>query len=370
LAKRDYYEVLGVGKNANTQEIKSAYRKLAIRYHPDRNPEDPKAEEQFKEASEAYSVLSDAEKRSRYDRFGHAGLGGAQGGFDPEIFADFTDIFGDFFGFGDLFGGRSGRRGSRVQRGADLRYDLQISFEEAVSGVLTKIKLPRQENCAGCEGTGADPKVGTETCSTCAGHGQVRFQQGFFTISRTCSNCSGTGRIVRQPCRTCGGQGRIVKEKTLELKIPAGVDNGTRLRVASEGEAGASGGPPGDLYVVLRVQDHPFFKRQDADIYCEIPLTFTQAALGAEIKVPTLNGAEPIKVPEGTQTGTVFRLKNRGIKSLEGRGTGDQFVTVRVVTPTQLRREQKDLLRQFAEITGDSLDEGGSLFEKVKEMFG
>jgi len=371
LSKRDYYEVLGIERGASAQEIKSAYRKLAVKYHPDRNPGNKDAEEQFKEAAEAYSVLSDAEKRSRYDRFGHAGVGGGPASFDPDIFADFSDIFGDFFGFGDLFGGR-GRRSQRTQaqRGSDLRYDLQISFEEAISGVKTKIKIPREEICSACNGSGAESQSAIANCPTCSGQGQVRYQQGFFTISRTCSHCGGSGKIVKTPCKTCTGEGRLRTEKFLELKIPAGVDNGSRLRVAGEGLAGSNGGPPGDLYVVISVKEHDFFKRKDHDIYCEIPLTFSQAALGVELQVPTIAGDEKIKIPEATQTGTVFRLRNRGVPSLSGRGVGDQFVTVRVVTPANLTSEQRDLLRELAEVSGDDVDEGGSLFEKVKDIFG
>ena len=369
MSKRDYYEVLGVGRNAGVQEIKSAYRKLAVQYHPDRNPGDKAAEEKFKEAAEAYSVLGDNDKRARYDRFGHAGVGGAAPGFDADVFADLGDIFGDFFGFGDIFGSRSGRR-SRGRRGADLRYDLTIDFEEAVFGVTTKIKIPREQDCEACGGSGAAPSSGPTTCPACSGTGQLRYQQGFFTINKTCAQCRGAGQIIRDPCTQCQGAGRIRKEKLLELKIPAGVEHGSRLRVAGEGEAGAHGGPPGDLYVVLSVREHPFFRRKNNDLYCEMPVTLTQAALGAEIEVPTMSGKEALKIPEGTQTGKVFRLKHHGVVGLNGRGQGDQYVNIRVVTPTNLNKEQKELLRQFAEISGDEIHESGSLFDKVKEMFG
>ncbi len=368
MAKRDYYEILGLGREASAQEIKSAYRKLAVQYHPDRNPGDKTAEDRFKEAAEAYSVLGDTDKRSRYDRFGHAGVGGAQPNFDGDMFADLGDIFGEFFGFGDVFGSRGGRR-NRSRRGADLRYDLKISFEEAVFGVTTKIKIPRQETCAACGGNGAAPNSGPTTCPTCSGSGQQRFQQGFFTINRTCAQCGGSGQIIRNPCPECRGAGRVQKEKILEIRIPAGVDEGSRLRVTGEGESGVAGGPPGDLYVVLSVEEHAFFKRKDNDIFCEIPITFWQAALGAELEVPTLTGKEKIKVPEGTQTGKVFRLRNQGATALNGRSQGDQFVQVRIVTPSNLNKEQRELLRQLADLSGDEVQEGG-FFDKVKEMFG
>ncbi len=372
--KRDYYEVLGVPREASAQEIKSAYRKLALKHHPDKNPGDKQAEENFKEAAEAYSVLSDPNKRGQYDRFGHAGVNvgsGGFGGFDPDIFADFSDILGDFFGFGDVFGGSRRRRSSQAQRGSDLRYDLRISFEEAAFGVKTKIKIPRQETCSVCGGTGAKPGQGRVTCNTCGGQGQIRYQQGFFTISRTCPQCQGTGTIIKNRCTECKGAGRLPKEKILELKIPAGVDDGSRLRVAGEGESGANGGPPGDLYVVIEVEEHPFFKRQGNDIYCELPVSFPQAALGAEIGIPTLQGKEKLKIPEGTQTGTVFRLKGRGVVSLGGRGQGDQLVAITVVTPTKLNKQQKQLLQQFADASdGESEEESEGLFGKVKDIFG
>jgi len=374
LAKRDYYEVLGVTREANAQEIKSAYRKLALKHHPDKNPGDKQAEENFKEAAEAYSVLSDPNKRGQYDRFGHAGVsagGGGFGGFDPDIFADFSDILGDFFGFGDVFGGSRRRRPNQAQRGSDLRYDLRISFDEAVFGVKTKIKIPRQETCSVCGGTGAKPGQGRITCNTCGGQGQIRYQQGFFTISRTCPQCQGTGQIIKSRCTECKGAGRLPKEKVLELKIPAGVDDGSRLRVAGEGESGANGGPPGDLYVVIEVEEHLFFKRQGNDIYCELPVSFPQAALGGEISIPTLQGKEKLKIPEGTQTGTVFRLKGRGVVSLGGRGQGDQLVAITVVTPTRLNKQQKELLKQFADASdGENEEESGGLFGKVKDIFG
>jgi molecular chaperone DnaJ len=351
--KRDYYDVLGVSREAQDQEIKSAYRKLAVKYHPDKNPGSKDAEEKFKEAAEAYSVLSDPDKRARYDRFGHAGMqNGGFSGFDPAIFSDFGDILGDFFGFGDLFGG--GRRRGGPERGADLRYDLKIAFRDAAFGLKTKIKIPRHE-----------------TCGSCQGMGQVRYQQGFFSISRTCGQCNGEGRIIRDPCDTCSGRGRVRKEKVLELKIPAGVDNGSRLRIQGEGEAGGHGGPSGDLYVIIFVEEHPFFQRQGNNIYCQIPIGVTQAVLGAEIGVPTLEGEEKLKIPEGTQSGTVFRLRNKGIVSLNERGRGDQFVTVNVAIPSKLTKEQRLLFENLARLNKDDEDSHErNIFDKVKDIFG
>ncbi len=366
--KRDYYEVLGVSRDATDQEIKSAYRKLAIKYHPDKNPNDKEAEERFKEAAEAYSVLSDPEKRARYDRYGHSGLQGGFSGFDPAIFSDFGDILGEFFGFGDIFGGR--RRGG-PERGSDLRYDLKISFREAAFGVRTKIKIPRQETCSACDGRGIPRGKHPVTCPTCRGSGQVRYQQGFFSISRTCSQCNGSGRVITEPCEVCHGRGRVRREKVLEVRIPAGVDNGSRLRIQGEGEAGINNGPPGDLYVVIYVEEHPFFQRQGNNIYCQIPIGITQAVLGAEITVPTLDGEEKLKIPAGTQNGTVFRLRNKGIVSLGERGRGDQFVTVNVVIPTKLTKEQRQLFEALAKISkDDELTQERNIFEKVKDIFG
>jgi molecular chaperone DnaJ len=367
--KRDYYEVLGIGREAADQEIKSAYRKLAVKYHPDKNPGSKEAEEKFKEAAEAYSVLSDPEKRERYNRFGHAGMQNAFSGFDPSIFGDFGDILGSFFDLGDLFGGS--RRRSGPERGADLRYDLKIPFRDAAFGLKTKIKIPRHENCGTCGGTGAAKGKGPATCPACHGHGQVRYQQGFFAISRTCSQCNGEGRIIRDPCESCHGRGLVRKEKVLELKIPAGVDNGSRLRIQGEGEAGGRGGPAGDLYVVIYVEEHPFFQRQGNNIYCQIAIGLTQAVLGAEIPVPTLEGDDKVKIPEGTQGGTVFRLRNKGIVSLNERGRGDQFVTVNVVVPTKITREQRQLFEALARLDkNDEAAQERNIFDKVKDIFG
>jgi molecular chaperone DnaJ len=341
--KRDYYEVLGVSRGASEPEIKSAYRRLALQHHPDRNPNSKEtSEEKFKEITEAYSVLADPQKRAAYDRFGHDAFraGGFQPDFSSTIFTDFADIFGDFFGFGDVFGQTRGRR-SRAQRGADLRYDLEISFDEAANGLDTRIKIPRWETCPACAGRGARKGSEPVACPQCHGRGNVRSQQGFFTITRTCPDCDGVGRVITEPCPECRGEGRVREEKVLALKIPAGVDDGTRLRVGGEGEAGVNGGPPGDLYVVLKVREHPFFERRGSDLFCTIPISIAQAALGADIKVPVLKGEEKLRIPEGTQSGSVFRLPKKGFPSLDGQGRGDLYVTVHVVIPRRLTREQR-----------------------------
>ena len=369
MSNRDYYEVLGVSKSASDQEIKSAYRRMAVKYHPDKNPGNTAAEENFKEAAEAYSVLSDPQKRAQFDRFGHSNGNFQSGVFDPSIFSEFGDIFGDLFGFGDVFGG-TGRRRSAAQQGSDLRYNLELSFMDAAFGVKTKIKIPRMENCQACSGSGASPGSAPSSCPTCAGHGQVRYQQGFFSISRTCSQCQGTGRIIRNPCKECRGEGRVQRERVLDLKIPAGVDNGQRMRIQGEGEAGVHGGPPGDLDVVFFVKEHEFFERQQNNVLCTVPISFTQAALGAEIMVPTLEKEEKLKIPEGTQSGKVFCLKGKGLSSPTGRGKGDQFVRVNVVTPTHLSRDQKRLLEEFAEILEiDNRPLEKRILQKVKDIF-
>jgi molecular chaperone DnaJ len=369
LSKADYYEVLSVSRSASEQEIKSAYRKLAVKYHPDKNPGNKEAEEKFKEAAEAYSVLGDPQKRAQYDRFGHSGLG-ATGGFDPTIFSGFEDIIGDFFGLGDIFG-TGGRRRSAAQRGSDLRYDLEISFTDAVRGLKTKIKVPRLETCQSCSGSGAAKGSSPVTCHNCQGQGQVRYQQGFFSISRTCQTCQGTGKVVKNVCKDCRGEGRVPREETLEIKIPAGVDNGSRLRIGGGGEAGVQGGPPGDLYVVLFVKEHEFFERQENNVYCTIPVSFPQAALGTEIIVPTLDGEETLEIPEGTQSGSIFRLRGKGVPSLNGKGRGDQFVTVNILTPTKLNREQKKLLEQFAEVSKiENKPLEKRILDRVKDIFG
>ena len=375
--QRDYYEVLAVSRTASVEEIKGAYRKAALKWHPDRSPENKaEAEVKFRECTEAYSVLSDQQKRQIYDTYGHAGLSsaGAGQGFDNTVFQDFHDIFGDFFGFEDLFGGGGGRRGrSRAQRGADLRYDMTLSFEEASAGVTTKIKLPRQEYCEACNGTGAKKGTGVQACQTCAGRGQVAYQQGFFTITRTCPACQGAGQIVRERCPECRGLGRFEREKTIELRIPPGVDTGTRLRVGGEGEPGPNGGPAGDLYVVLDVKEHPFFERRGADLYCTIPLSIAQASLGTELQVPGLGGEEKLKIPEGTQSGAVFRIKGKGLPDPRGGGKGDLYYHVRVLTPTKLTREQRKLMEQLGytiRVDNKPADRNSSIFDKVKDIFG
>lgn len=373
--KRDYYEVLGLARTAGADEIKSNYRKAALKWHPDRNATHKKeAEERFRECTEAYSVLSDPQKRAAYDRYGHAGLSGV--GFDPgfnrTIFEEFQDVFGDFFGFEEIFGG--GHRGrSRAQRGSDLRYDMTLTFEEAAAGVSTKIKLPRLEFCEVCNGTGAKAGTGATSCQSCGGRGQLHYQQGFFTITRTCPACQGAGQVIRERCAECRGQGRLERERIIELRIPPGVDTGTRLRVSSEGEPGVNGGPPGDLYVVLEVKEHPFFERRNADLYCTVPISFAQAALGAEIMVPTLNGEEKLKISEGTQTGGIIRLKGKGLPDPHGGGKGDLYVNVRVVTPSKLTRDQRRLLEQLGQtlqVENRPAERNSSIFEKVKDIFG
>ena len=368
MSKRDYYEILEVTKTASDSELKASYRKLAVKYHPDKNPGDHAAEEKFKEAAEAYAVLSDSEKRARYDRFGHAGVGaGAGGGFDPG-FTNIEDIF-DLFGFGDMFGGSRGSRRSGAERGSDLRYDLEISLEEAATGKAEQMRIPRLETCDECAGSGAEKDTKAETCTTCEGSGQVRYQQGFFSVARVCSTCRGGGKIIKNKCHKCHGEGRVEKTKDLEIKIPAGVETGSRLRVVGEGEGGIGGGPSGDLYVVLHVAEHENFERQGANLYASVPVSFAQAALGAEIDVKTLDGEEKLKIPAGTQTGTVFRLKNHGMPVLGGRGKGDLFVAVSLVTPKTLTREQRKLLEQLAEIEDtDFADE--SFMDKVRNIFG
>ena len=365
MSKRDYYEVLGVAKMATEVEIKRAYRAMAVQYHPDKNPGDAEAEEKFKECAEAYAVLSDSQKRAQYDRFGHSGMGG--GGFDPG-FTNIEDIF-DLFGFGDMFVGGRGRTRTTVQRGSDLRYDLEITLEEAASGKEEKLQIPRLEKCGECEGTGAEKGTTAETCITCQGSGQTRYQQGFFSVMRTCSNCRGRGQLIRTPCKVCRGAGRVEKEKTLEIKIPAGVETGSRLRVSGEGEAGPNGGPSGDLFVVIHVKEHDVFERQGANLYSAVPITFAQAALGAEIKVRTLDGEEDLKIPAGTQTGTVFRIKSQGMPALGGRGRGDLFVAVTLITPKTLTKEQRKLLEQLAEIEDKDFN-SESFIEKVRNIFG
>ncbi len=370
MSKRDYYEVLGVSRSASDQELKSAYRALAQRYHPDKNQSDPTAEEKFKELGEAYSVLADPDQRQRYDRFGHAGVSsGAGQTWGAPGFGGIEDILGELFGFGDVFGGRPGGRRSAAQRGADLRYDLEITLEEAYHGMTAQLRIPRLETCGSCKGNGAAPGTQPENCSNCGGTGQVRYQQGFFSVARTCQVCRGAGRMVKTPCTECRGAGRIEREKQMEVKIPAGVETGSRLRVQGEGEAGTQGGPSGDLYVVIRLAEHERFERQGSNLYASLPLTFGQAALGADVFVATIEGEEKIKIPSGTQTGTIFRIKGKGMPVLGGRGRGDLFVSVSVVTPTSLTREQRKLLEQLAMVENKDLEDKG-LVDKVRDIFG
>ncbi len=364
--KRDYYEVLGVPRVAGLDDIKKAYRRMAVQHHPDKNPGDAEAEEKFKEAAEAYGVLSDDEKRARYDRYGHAGVGGSTG-FDPNQFADFGDILGDLFGFGDFFGaGR--RRTTRPARGNDLRYDLTLSFEDAVYGKEVTIDVPRIVTCATCSGTGAKPGTSPVSCTGCGGRGQIRYSQGFFAVARTCPQCGGAGKVIKEPCVGCDGAGRVREEKKLSVKIPAGVDEGSRLRVPGEGEAGFNGGPGGDLYVFISVEEHEKFTRRDYDIHSEHAISFTQAALGAEIRTDTIDGEEPLRVPAGTQPNQVFRLKGKGVQFLQGSGRGDHYVHVSVRVPTSLSDSQRQLLEQFATTEGVE-PASRRVLDKVKDFF-
>lgn len=370
--KRDYYEILGVQKNVNPQELKSAFRKVALQYHPDRNPGDTAAEEKFKEASEAYEVLSDPERRARYDRFGHAGAGGGAGfeGFGGFQGVNINDIFGDIFG--EIFGGGGRGRGrGGVGRGADLRYNLEISFEEAAFGCRPKVPIPRPKKCETCSGSGSKSGAAPKPCATCGGVGEVRFTQGFFAVSRACHDCNGTGAVIPDPCSKCKGSGKVPSEEVLEVNIPGGVDNGTRVRLSGMGEPGERGGPPGDLYVTVIVREHPLFQREDNEVFCEVPISFTQAALGAKIDVPTLDGKVKMTIPGGTQSGKVFRLKGKGIPHLHSQQRGDQHVRVIVETPTELSAKQRELLEKFAELSGEeSHPHSKSFFDKVKELFG
>ena len=354
MSKRDYYEVLGLSRDASEADIKKAYRRFAMKYHPDRNPDDDEAVDRFKEVKEAYEVLADAQKRAAYDRFGHAGVNGGAGapggggfGGDP-----FSDIFGDVFG--DIFGG--GRRGGRqTYRGADLRYILELDLEEAALGVEQKIRVPTVSACGDCDGSGAADGSAVDTCPTCNGHGDVRIQQGIFSIQQPCPQCHGRGKVIRDPCGSCGGQGRVRTEKTLSVKIPAGVDTGDRIRVPGEGEAGENAGPSGDLYVQVKLRPHDLFEREGNNLICQMPVSMVTATLGGELEVPTLDGKVALKIPEGTQSGRVFRLRGKGVRSVRGGASGDLLVQVQVETPIKLTREQKQLLEQL----GQSLDEGG-----------
>jgi molecular chaperone DnaJ len=373
----DYYEILAVARDASADVIKSAYRKAALRWHPDRNPENKEeAEHNFRQASEAYSVLSDPQKRSVYDRFGHAGLGSGgfeSGGFNSTIFEEFHDILGDLFGFDEAFGGGRRRgRGAKGQRGADLRYDMSLSFEDAATGVTSQVRISRHETCETCHGTGAKSGSGMAACRTCGGRGQMSYQQGFFSITRTCPACQGSGQVIREACATCRGQGRIARERVLDVGIPAGVDSGTRLRMPGQGEPGANGGPTGDLYIFLEVKEHPFFERRGADLFCTIPVSFPQAALGTTIKIPTLHGEDELDIPEGTQSGQIFRQRGKGLPNPQG-GRGDLYVSIRIVVPSKMSREQRRVLEQLGQslrVENKPAERSSSFFDKVKDIFG
>jgi molecular chaperone DnaJ len=369
VSKADYYEVLGVSRDCSESELKTAYRKLAMQFHPDRNPGNAKAEEKFKEASEAYGVLSDADKRAAYDRYGHASTSSGFGGGSP--FADAADL-GDIFGdlFGEMFGGGQQRRGSRVQRGEDLRFDITIEFEDAVFGKETEIKVRRRENCAACRGMGTTSGRGPSVCGQCQGRGQLRYQQGFFSVARACANCGGTGTIITDPCTTCRGETRVAREFQMKVKVPAGVEDGTRIRYSGEGEAGRFGGPRGDLYVVLTVRPHDFFERDGHDLHCVVPISFPQAALGAEIQIPGLDGEVTLRVPEGTQSGKEFRIRNHGVPHLNESGRGDLLVEVMVQTPKKLSRTQRELVRQLAEsMAVENKPASRNMLNKMKDLF-
>lgn len=372
MAGQDFYELLGVERDASAADLKKAYRKLAMQYHPDRNPGDAEAEAKFKEVSQAYDVLSDDEKRRAYDQFGHAAFegGAGAGGFDFGFGSSFADVFDDLFG--EFMGGGGRQRRGGATRGADMRYNLEISLEEAFHGTQAEIQIPTSEQCGECSGTGAEPGSQPVTCPTCQGHGKVRAQSGFFTIERTCPACQGAGRVIEKPCGSCGGQGRVEKDKTLNVNVPAGVENGTRIRLSGEGEAGLRGGPSGDLYIFLSIAPHPVFRRDGAHIYCRVPIPMVTAALGGNIEVPTLDGGKVgVTVPEGTQTGRQFRLRGKGMPHMRGQGAGDMYIQTVVETPVNLSKAQKKLLREF-ESGGDekTSPESEGFFQRVKELWG
>jgi molecular chaperone DnaJ len=374
MSKRDYYEVLGVSRTVTEKELKSSFRKLAMQYHPDKNPGDAGAEVKFKEINEAYQVLSDAQKRGAYDRFGHAAFqqGGAGGpGFGNE-FGDFmSDIFDTFFGDARQGGGRGGRGPGGRERGADMRYNLEITLEEAYRGRAETITIPSSVTCEVCAGSGAKAGSKPRTCPTCGGAGRVRAAQGFFSIERTCPNCHGRGEVIDDPCPNCGGAGRVTRERTLSVNVPAGVEDGTRIRLAGEGEEGVRGGPAGDLYIFLSIKPHPFFQRDGADLFCQVPISLVTAALGGEFTVPTLDGSDaPVKVPEGTQSGKQFRLRGKGMTVLRSRDLGDLYIQVAVETPQNLTRRQRELLLEFErESSGDTHPESSGFFARVREFF-
>ena len=381
MSKRDYYEVLQVAQGTDEQDIKSAYRKLALKYHPDRNPGDHAAEEKFKEAAEAYSVLADPQKRGIYDRFGHAGLDASpsSSNIDPNVFSGFDDILGglgDIFGFGDVFGGGR-RRGP--QRGADLRYDLEISFDDAVAGTETTLQIPRDETCEHCNGSGAASGTQPETCPKCKGRGQIHYQQGFLTVARTCGHCRGAGRVITKPCQVCQGRGQTSRERKLTVKIPAGIDTGQRLRISGEGEFGGQGASPGDLYVVVHVNEHPFFIREGDNLYCEVPVDYPTMVLGGTIEVPTLNGDAKITIPRATKSGTRFRLRGKGMPEVNGGRPGDLFLAVQIGTPDKLTKEQRALIEKLSKtmvkqkvepIAKENLGSDRPFIDRVKDIFG
>jgi molecular chaperone DnaJ len=371
--KRDYYEVLGVNRDASEEDIKKAYRKLAMKHHPDRNPDSKEAEERFKEAKEAYEMLSEADKRRAYDAYGHAGVNpqmGGMGGMGGEGgFGGFAEAFGDIFG--DIFGGARGR--TNVYRGADLRYNLEVTLEQAARGTETKIRIPALEECEACHGSGAKPGTQAKTCSTCGGTGAVRMSQGFFSVQQSCPTCHGSGKTIADPCRSCGGAGRVKHHKTLSVKIPAGIDEGDRIRLSGEGEAGMNGGPPGDLYVVIHLKEHAVFQRDADDLHCQMPVSFTTAALGGEIEIPTLEGEAKVRIPAETQTGQVLRLRGKGIKGVRASHPGDLLCEIVIETPVKLTDRQKDLLRELEELNRRDGDRHNprakSFMDKVKEFF-
>lgn len=375
MAKRDFYEILGVPRTASAEELKKAYRSKAKELHPDRNSDNPQAEAQFKEVNEAYDTLKDADKKAAYDRYGHAafegGRGPGGGGAGQGDFASaFSDVFEDLFG--DFMGGRGGAGGarSRAQRGSDLRYNLRVSLEDAYGGIQKTINVPASVACEVCRGTGAEGGAEPVTCPTCSGMGKVRAQQGFFTVERTCPTCAGMGQIIKNPCRACGGAGRIEKERALSVNIPAGVETGTRIRLAGEGEAGLRGGPTGDLYIFIEVKDHPIFQRDGVHLFCRVPVSITAAALGGEVEVPTIDGGKSrVKVPAGSQTGKQMRLRAKGMPALRGGGSGDMLIELAVETPVNLTGRQKELLREFEKLSEDNNPEGSSFFSKVKTFW-
>jgi molecular chaperone DnaJ len=373
VTKRDYYEVLGVARDADDQTIKGAYRKLALQHHPDRNPGNHQAEESFKEAAEAYSVLGDPHKRSAYDRFGHQGVPSAAGGgagFDGAGFPDLGDILNDVFGFGEVFGGSRQQRRTRAQRGEDVRYDLEIGFEDSLRGLTADIQVPHLEECTRCKGKGAEPEDGLVTCPTCRGRGEVIYQQAFLSVRRTCSQCNGRGQIIRRPCKECRGEGYLRRERKLKVNIPAGVGDGTQLRLPQEGQPGGNGGPPGDLYVVLKVAEHPIFERNEFDLHCTVPVNVAQAALGATIDLLTFDGLQTLKIPEGSQPDARLRLTGLGVPRVNGSGRGDLYVHLDVRVPQKLTREQRRILEQLREqLPAENEPQSKGIFEKVKDYF-